>query len=113
MFTASVMRWILCRHTPVKWENQATGYQFCMMVFSGDAAMGTRTRKFSVLSIQPSGDAEVLNLIGTSSTKNEWRIVAEAPASSVGKASRNGSRSDSGPGRYAFIRHEFQEHHGG
>ncbi|WP_319470423.1 hypothetical protein [uncultured Pseudodesulfovibrio sp.] len=74
--------------TPVKWENRETGYQFSMMVFAADSAMGTTTRKFSILSIRPSGDAEVLDLVGTSSKKNEWRIVAEGPASAVGKAVR-------------------------
>jgi len=73
---------------PVKWENTATGYQCAFMVFTTDAAMGTTTRKFTVLTIEPSGYAEVLNLIGTSSKKNEWRIVAETPASHVGKAAR-------------------------
>lgn len=73
---------------PVKWENPATGYQFSMMVFNTDSIKGTTTRTFTVLTIEPSGYAEVLNLIGKSSKKNEWRIVAEAPASYVGKAAR-------------------------
>lgn len=72
----------------VQWENLNTGYQYSMMVFASDAAMGTTTRSFSVLSIDQSRDAEVLNLIGTSSEKNIWHIVAEAPASRVGKAAR-------------------------
>jgi hypothetical protein len=73
---------------PVKWENTATGYQFSFMVFTSDTAMGTTTREFTVLTIEPSGYAEVLNLIGTSSKKNTWSIVAETPASYVGKAAR-------------------------
>lgn len=72
----------------VQWENEETGYQYSMMVFSADTALGKTTRSFSILSIQPSGDAEVLNLIGTSETKNEWNISAQSPASSVGKAVR-------------------------
>jgi len=74
--------------TPVQWENPATGYQFSMMVFSANRADGVTSRKFTVLSIEPSGDAEVLNLIGESSKKKEWTIVAEGPASFVGKAAR-------------------------
>ena len=74
--------------TPVKWENQESGYQYSLMVFTTDAAMGTTTRKFTVLTIEPSGYAEILNLIGTSTQKNTWEIVAEAPASYVGKAVR-------------------------
>ena len=73
---------------PVKWENPTNGYQYSLMVFTTDAAMGTTTRKFTILTIEPSGDAEVLNLIGTSKQKNIWNIVAETPASSVGKAAR-------------------------
>jgi len=73
---------------PVKWENMDTGYQYSMMVFTTDAAKGTTTRNFTVLSIETSGQAEVLDLIGTSSKRNEWRIVAKAPAAYVGKAAR-------------------------
>jgi len=73
---------------PVKWENTETGYQFSLMVFSSDAAMGTATRKFTVLTIEPSGEAEILNLVGTSTKKNVWHIVAETPAAYVGKAAR-------------------------
>ncbi|QGY40071.1 hypothetical protein GM415_08005 [Pseudodesulfovibrio cashew] len=73
---------------PVQWENPATGYQCSMMVFNSDAAMGTATRTFTVLTIAPDGNAEVLNLSGKSSTRNVWNIVALKPASPVGKASR-------------------------
>ena len=52
--------------TPVKWENRESGYQYSLMVFTTDAAMGTTTRKFTILTIEPSGYAEVLNLIGRS-----------------------------------------------
>lgn len=78
----------IAARTPVKWENGSTGYQFSMMIFTSDKALGTTTRNFSVLAIQPSGDAEVLNLVGSSDKKNVWRIVAEGPASQVGKAAR-------------------------
>lgn len=72
----------------IQWENPTTQYQFSMMVFSTDAVVGTTTREFTILSIAPDQTAEVLNLIGTSSVKNTWHIVAEAPASIVGKAKR-------------------------
>lgn len=74
--------------TPVQWENPDTGYQYSMMVFSSDSAGGTTVSRFSVLSIEPSGDAEVLALLGTSTKKNVWNITAELPATSVGKAVR-------------------------
>lgn len=73
---------------PVKWENPNSGYQYSLMVFSSDAGIGTTTRNFTILTIEPSGYAEVLNLIGSSSEKNTWNIVAETPASYVGKAAR-------------------------
>lgn len=72
----------------VQWENPDTDYQFSMMVFTTDSAVGTTTREFTVLTIAPDRTAEVLNLIGTSSARNIWNIVAEAPAAVVGKASR-------------------------
>lgn len=72
----------------VQWENPTTQYQFSMMVFTTDASVGTTTREFTILSIAPDRTAEVLNLIGISSEKNTWHIVAEAPASVVGKAAR-------------------------
>ncbi|QJB55562.1 hypothetical protein [Pseudodesulfovibrio sp. zrk46] len=72
----------------VQWENMDTGYQYSMMIFSSDSAMGTTTRQFSVLSINSERDGEVLNLIGTSTKKNIWNIVAESSASPVGKAAR-------------------------
>ncbi|WP_419785920.1 hypothetical protein [Pseudodesulfovibrio sp.] len=73
---------------PVKWENPDTGYQFSMMIFSLDGAKGAVASHFSVLAIQPSGDAEVLSLLGRSEKKGVWHIVAESSASSVGKAQR-------------------------
>jgi len=73
---------------PVKWENPATGYQFSMMIFSSDSAKGATTSRFSVLAIQPSGQAELLALLGRSKKKGVWNIVAESPASPVGKAQR-------------------------
>jgi len=72
----------------IQWENADTGYQFSMMVFESDSAMGTTTRHFSVFSINQERDGEVLNLIGTSSEKNVWNIVADTPAAPVGKAAR-------------------------
>jgi len=72
----------------VQWENLETGYQFSMMVFSSDRAMGKTTRQFSVLTINNDRDGEVLNLIGTSTEKNVWKIVAESSAAPVGKAAR-------------------------
>lgn len=72
----------------VQWENPVSKYQFSMMVFSSNSAVGTTTRKFTVLTIDPASTAEVLNLIGTSSKRNTWNIVAEAPAVVVGKAVR-------------------------
>ncbi|WP_285905855.1 hypothetical protein [Pseudodesulfovibrio pelocollis] len=74
--------------TPVKWENLDTGYQFSLMVFDSDEAAGITTRSVSVLAIEPSGDAEVLDLICTSESARKWRIVAKAPASFVGRAAR-------------------------
>ncbi|MDD3313870.1 hypothetical protein [Pseudodesulfovibrio sp.] len=73
---------------PVKWENPETGYQFSMMVFSSDSAKGATTSRFSVLAIEPSGQAELLALLGRSSKKGVWHIVAESSASPVGKAQR-------------------------
>lgn len=72
----------------VQWENGETGYQYSMMVFSSDAAMGKRTRTFSVLAISPDRDGEVLNLVGHSSKAKTWTILAESLASPVGKAVR-------------------------
>lgn len=82
--------------TTIQWENETTGYQFSMMVFTSNTAtetveetqVDTATRKFSVLTITRTGDAEVLNLMGTSSKKNIWNIVAESSAAAVGKAVR-------------------------
>ncbi|MEF2231737.1 MAG: hypothetical protein V3571_12470 [Pseudodesulfovibrio sp.] len=73
---------------PVQWENGDTGYQYSMMIFSSDSARGETVSRFTVLAIEPSGDAEVLALLGRSSRPGEWNIVAEAPASPVGKAAR-------------------------
>lgn len=73
---------------PVKWENRDTGYQFSMMIFATDSAKGTTTRIFTILTIDQDSQGETLDLKGTSSTKNEWRIVAEAPASSIGAVGR-------------------------
>jgi len=80
----------------IQWENGDTGFQYSMMVFTTEMVTQTEnavttktaTRKFTVLSIAPTGNAQVLNLVGRSSQDNVWRIVAEAPASSVGKAVR-------------------------
>jgi hypothetical protein len=74
--------------TPVKWENTATGYQYSMMVFASDEAAGITTRTVSVLAIEPSGDAEVMDLVCTSESARRWRIVAKAPAAFVGRAAR-------------------------
>lgn len=74
--------------TPVKWENLGTGYQYSMMIFSSDEAAGVITRAVSVLAIEPSGDAEVLDLVCTSESARKWRIVAKAPAAFVGRAAR-------------------------
>lgn len=82
---------------PVQWENGATGYQFSLMVFSTGKTNSGMIRRFSVLAIQPSGQAELLNLIGRSPKKNEWHIVAEAPAAPVGKAARMNLASTSVP----------------
>lgn len=73
---------------PVKWENPDSGYQYSMMIFSTDSAGGAAVSRFTVLCIEPSGQAEILALIGRSTQRGVWNIVAEAPASSVGKASR-------------------------
>ena len=78
----------------VQWENEVTGYQFSMMIFTTKSvpqmnhAMPQIRRDFTVLSIAPARDAEVLDLIGTSSAKNTWSIVAETSAAQVGKATR-------------------------
>lgn len=72
----------------IQWANPNTDYQYSMMVFTTDSIKSTTSRKFTILAIAPDNDAEVLNLIGTSSEKNIWNIVAETPASPVGKASR-------------------------
>lgn len=74
--------------TPIQWENLRTGYQFSMMVFSTDQVADLTTRTFTVLTIADDGDAEVLNLLGRSNKKKVWRIVAQSPASRVGKAVR-------------------------
>lgn len=74
--------------TPIKWENLGTGYQYSMMIFSSDEAAGVVTRAVSVLAIEPSGDAEVLDLVCTSESARKWRIVAKTPASFVGRAAR-------------------------
>ncbi|MUM76579.1 hypothetical protein GKC30_02900 [Pseudodesulfovibrio sp. F-1] len=74
--------------TPVKWENLDTGYQFSMMIFDSDEAAGITTRSVSVLAIEPSGDAEVIDLLCTSESARKWRIVAKAPAAFVGRAAR-------------------------
>lgn len=74
--------------TPVKWENGDTGYQYSMMIFSSDSADGTSLSRFTVLAIEPSGDAEVLALLGRSEEPGVWNIVAEASASRVGRAAR-------------------------
>ena len=73
---------------PVQWENTDTGYQYSMMIFSSDKGAGETVSRFTVLAIEPSGDAEVLPLIGRSAKPGVWKIVAEGPASSVGKAAR-------------------------
>ncbi len=77
----------------VQWENEATGYQYSMMIFTTKSvpqinAKPQIRRDFTVLSIAPARDAEVLDLIGTSSAKNTWSIVAETSAAQVGKATR-------------------------
>ncbi|MEF2230079.1 MAG: hypothetical protein V3571_04055 [Pseudodesulfovibrio sp.] len=73
---------------PVQWENGETGYQYSMMIFSSDQAGGETVSRFTVLSIEPSGEAEVLALLGRSARPGVWNIVAEKPASAVGKAAR-------------------------
>ncbi len=75
------------RHT-VQWENRTTGYQYSMMVFESDKSMGLITRQFTVLAINRDSDGEVLNLVGRSSGKNTWEIVADGPAAPVGKVTR-------------------------
>ena len=79
---------VVAPRTPVQWENPDSGYQFSMMVFSSDSAGGAAVSRFTVLAIEPDGKAEVLALLGRSTQPGVWNIVAEAPASSVGKASR-------------------------
>ena len=74
--------------TPVKWENPDTGYQYSMMIFSSNSAGGAALSRFTVLAIEPDGQAEVLALLGRSSERGVWSIVAESSASPVGKASR-------------------------
>lgn len=74
--------------TPVQWENGRTGYQYSLMVFTtGETSDGT-IRRFSILAIEPSGKAELLELVGRSEKKSVWRIEAEIPASPVGTAAR-------------------------
>ncbi len=72
----------------IQWENPNTHYQFSMMVFTANKDKAGATRDFTVLTIAPDSTAEVLNLIGTSTKKNIWLIVAETPASVVGQAVR-------------------------
>jgi hypothetical protein len=74
--------------TPVKWENADTGYQYSLMIFSADEAVGVRSRTATVLAIEPSGDAEILDLVCTSDTPHTWLITATGPASFVGRAAR-------------------------
>lgn len=91
----------------VQWENLQTGYQYSMMIFSSDAAMGTTTRTFSVLAISPQQDGEVLNLVGRSTKNRVWAIVAEAPASPVGKAARMELDQTPAPDATLISGHEF------
>lgn len=74
--------------SPVQWENPVSGYQYSLMVFATGRTTEGMIRRFSILAIQPSGEAELLDLVGRSSTRNIWRIVAESPPSPVGKAAR-------------------------
>lgn len=72
----------------VQWENDETGYQYSMMVFTTRQRGETVSREFTVLTIAPMRDAEVLNLVGSSSEDDVWVIEAEGPAAAVGKAAR-------------------------
>lgn len=74
--------------TPVQWENARTGYQYSLMVFTTGRTNEGMVRRFSVLAIEPSGQAELLELVGRSASRNVWHIVAESPSSPVGKAAR-------------------------
>ena len=73
---------------PVKWENPDSGYQYSMMIFSSDSAGGAAVSRFTVLSIEPDGAAEVLALLGRSTEPGVWNITAESSASPVGRAAR-------------------------
>lgn len=75
-------------YTPVQWENHRTGYQYSMTVFRTRNGSKATTRTFSVLSIQPSGAAEELSLVGVSETAREWHIFAKTPGTMVGTAVR-------------------------
>ncbi|MFH1913182.1 MAG: hypothetical protein ABIK45_02765 [Pseudomonadota bacterium] len=94
--------------SPVKWENLDTGYQYSMMVFDSDEAAGITTRKVSVLAIEPSGDAEVLDLICISESARKWRIVAKAPAAFVGRAARMELEPASAPAGVRTSDEEFR-----
>lgn len=72
----------------VQWESPTTGYQYSMMIFSSQEDAGVTSRSFTVLAIAASGNAEVLNLSGTSKEERIWNIVATKPASDVGKVGR-------------------------
>lgn len=78
----------LATRMTVKWENPKTGYQFSMIIFSSDSAKGKTTRAFTVLTIGPDNQGETLDLKGVSDKAKHWRIVAVAPAASIGTVAR-------------------------